>query len=85
MTPTEALRDIRGYASAGRIVLTGHARQRMRDRSVDREDLRHALADAAACELEEDDKWRVFTSDLDGNELQVIVAIEAGVVVVTLF
>ena len=57
----------------------------MRDRNVDREDLRHALVYAADCELEEDDKWRVFTSDMDGDELQVIVVIEAGVVVVTLF
>lgn len=85
MTPAEAILEIRGYASAGRIVVTGHARRRMRERGVEREDLRHALVTAASCEREEAEKWRVRSSDLDGDELQLIVVIEQGVIVVTLF
>jgi hypothetical protein len=37
-----ALKDIRGYASAGRCVVSGHARQRMRERNVREGDLRNA-------------------------------------------
>ena len=52
MTPAEALEDIRGYALAGRIEVTGHARQRMRERGAVFEDLRHALTTATACQSE---------------------------------
>jgi hypothetical protein len=38
MTPTEALRDIQGYASANRIRLTRHADQRRRERGAEYQD-----------------------------------------------
>jgi pentatricopeptide repeat protein len=85
VTAPEALRDIRGYALAGRIEVTSHALRRMRERGVLWGDLRHALADATACNSEPGDRWRVKGTDLEGDVLTVVVALENRVVVVTLF
>lgn len=85
MTPAEAIQDIRGYALAGRIDVTPHAGRRMRERGVIFDDLRHALATATACRSEPDDRWRVDSTDVAGDALTVVVALEDGVVVVTLF
>jgi hypothetical protein len=49
VTPTEALTDIRGYAAANRIRLTGHASLRMQQRGADFRDVRPALMTATAC------------------------------------
>ena len=83
--PTEALALVRGYASAGRFVVAGHARQRMRERSVSFADLRHALVNAKRCSAQENERWKVFSTDLDDDDLTVIVALEDDVVVVTVF
>ena len=87
MTPAEAqaLADIRGYALAGRIELSPHAEERMRERHVTYEDLRCALTGATNCRARPEDRWRVEGSDSEGDELSVVVVIEDGVVVVTLF
>lgn len=87
MTPAEAeaLRDIRGYAAAGRVEYTRHARQRMGERGVVREDVECALRDATRCESEPQERWRVYGVDRDGVDLVVVVVLEAGVLVVTLF
>ena len=44
VTPDEALRDIKGYAGANRITYSGHARDQMRARGAQREDVHHALS-----------------------------------------
>jgi hypothetical protein len=49
MTPDEALVFIRGYASAGRITITLHAKERMRMRGVTYQDVRMGLANAPGC------------------------------------
>jgi hypothetical protein len=85
VTAAEALRDIRGYAAAGRYAVSAHARKRMRERSVREGDLRNALVNAGACVEQADGTWKVSGEDLDGDELTVVVAIEDGLVVVTLF
>ena len=86
MTPAEALDAIRGHAAANRIETKVHARQRMRERNVSHADLRHALMTAARCRLQPaNQRWRVDGADLDGDELTVIVVIDGGAVVVTLF
>jgi hypothetical protein len=87
MTPLDlaALVDIRGYAAVGRVVVTAHARARMLERNVQSGDLRSALSSAHDCKADRDGKWRVTGPDLDGDDLTVVVAIEDGVVVVTLF
>jgi hypothetical protein len=87
VTPAEAqaLADVRGYASAGRIEVEPHAIQRMRARGVRFEDLQRALTGATACRAEPKDRWRVEGRDRDGDDLAVIAVLEDGVVVVTLF
>lgn len=85
MTPAQALADVRGYAAAGRFRLTRHARKRCEERGATFDDVGHALTNARTCSAGEPDRWRVEGPDLDGDSLTVVVAIEAGVVVVTLF
>lgn len=83
---TQALADVHGYASAGRIRIVSHARQRMRERGARFEDVRQALISATCCGPANDGKWKVTGGqDLDGDELISIVAIEDEVVVVTMF
>jgi hypothetical protein len=80
-----ALADIRGFASANRIVIVRHAWQRMAKRGAQYEDVRQALAGARKCRAADQGRWRVFGEDLDGDELVCVVAIEAGLVVVTVY
>jgi len=84
-TPAEALTAIVSYALGDRIEMGGHARKRMRERGVSYEDLRYALTKATHCALQSNDRWRVLGADLDGDALEVIVVIEDGVIVVTVF
>ena len=86
VTPAEVLVDIRGYAAANRIRLTGHASLRMQQRGADFRDVRSALMTATACTLQDNGSWRLDGGlDRDGEELTVIAAIEQGVVVITVF
>lgn len=80
-----SLASVRGYAAAGRIVLTRHALQRMAQRGVRRGDVRCALEQATSCTANPGGNWRVEGPDLDGDALTLIVAIEDGVIVVTVF
>jgi hypothetical protein len=79
------LADIRGYASAGRISLTTHARTRMIERNVKPGDVRSALVSARACRGQPGGTWKVTGPDMDSDALDLVVALEAGVVVVTVF
>jgi hypothetical protein len=82
----EALRDVRGYAAAGRLRFTRHARERMRERGATASDVRHALSSATRCdEATEAGRWKVRGQDLDGDELVMVVVLEGDVVVVTVF
>ena len=81
----KALDDVRGYAGANRIILSRHAERRMDQRGASYEDVRHALANAHDCRGQHDGTWRVSGADLDGDEVTIVVALEDGVVVVTLF
>ena len=85
MTPGEALADIRGHAQAGRVEFTGHAVLRARQRGVRIGEAVTALAYAHGCRHDEDEKWRALCRDRDGDLLELIVAIEDGLLVVTLF
>ena len=79
-----ALSDIRGYASANRIEFTHHAYQRMAQRRVSVNDVGEALRNANDCRCN-DGSWRVSGPDLDGENLRLIVVLEDGVVVVTVY
>lgn len=77
MTPEQVLADVRGYAAAGRYRLTRHARKRCEERGATFGDVGHALANARTCSAGEPDR--------EGDSLTLVVAIEAGLVVVTVF
>ena len=85
MNAAAALVEIRGYAMANRIRISRHAWQRMAERGAQYEDVRHALATARRCKAQDGDRWKVLGADRDGDELVLVVVIEAGVIVVTVF
>ena len=87
MTSAEesALADIRGYAAANRIQLTLHARQRMEQRRTRFQELRSILMKAPACSSLPSERWRVHGMDVDGDTLEVIVVIQDGLIIITLF
>jgi hypothetical protein len=80
-----ALADIKGFGAANRIRIGRHAWERMAERGVLYEDVRNALATARRCKAQDGGRWKVSGSDRDGDELVLIVALEAGVIVVTVF
>lgn len=81
-----ALEAILGFAAANRIRFTRHARDQMAERGVTRADVRHALLRASQAIWQGDKQnWRVNSFDLASDKLRVILAIEDGDVVVTVF
>jgi hypothetical protein len=81
-----ALRDVRGFAAVNRVRYSRHARVRVDERCQGRiEHVRHALANSTACAKADQGKWKAIGPDLDDDELVVLVVIEDGVVVVTVF
>jgi hypothetical protein len=60
VTPAEltVLADVRGYGAAWRFRFTTHARQRMKQRNVRREDVGAALSFAVECRDQRDGSWR---------------------------
>lgn len=86
MSPAEALRQIRGYAKANRIVVLTHAWQRMKERGVSYGDMMHGLTNAQSARWQVDHQsWKVSTEDLTGDDLTIAVKLQGGVVVVTVF
>ena len=86
MTEVERLAVVREYTLAGRWeVEVGHGVPRMRERGASFQDLRHGLLVATACAVQPNGRWRLATVDLDGDELTLIVLVEDGVLVITLF
>jgi hypothetical protein len=87
MTPAEeaVLADIRGYAAANRIQLTAHARQRMVERRTRYQELRSILMNAPSCSALVAERWRVHGVDCDGDGLDIIVVIQDGLIIITLF
>jgi len=83
----QALSEIKRLVRIGRVLYTQHARIRMIERGARRRDVENALLDATTATRQSDrDNWRVEGgADLDGDELTVIVALEADVVIVTVF
>jgi hypothetical protein len=83
----QALAEIQRLAGLGRIRYTLHATQRMSKRGATADDVQNALVSASrATHQPANDNWRVSGGvDLDGDDLTVVVDIQADVVVVTLF
>jgi hypothetical protein len=59
----------------------------MNERGATRHDVRHALCVAKVCRASSDGpgRWEVPSVDEDGERLVVVVVIESGVLVVSLF
>lgn len=87
MTGAEALEAIRRMVRGGQVVFTRHAWIRMDERGASANDVCKALVTAKAAAHEPKlDRWKVAGgADLDGEPLVVVVAIEADVIIVTLF
>ena len=85
MDAKAALAHVRGYGAANRIRIARHAWERMAERGVQYEDVRHALATARRCRAQDRGRWKVAGNDRDGDELVLIVVIEASVIVVTVY
>ncbi len=88
VTPAEAeaLRDIKGYASANRFHVHPHAMRRARERGASRADIHAALTSATTCAVgQAPGRWEVVGADLDGDPLKLAVVFEGGLLVITLF
>lgn len=84
--PDGDLAEIHRLAAANRIRLTAHAKLRMLERGAENEDVRSGLITATAATLQEDGRHEVTGGvDGDGDDLDLVVVVEADVVVVTLF
>ncbi len=83
---TATLAIVKTYATADRISIRKHARDRMAERSARFVDIRSALVTATDLLDQKDGRFKVSGGvDTDGDALAVVVAIEGQVVVVTLF
>lgn len=85
MNETELLEKIRRLAAIYRVVFTRHARLRMGERTVSREDVRKVLCEAARADPLDGHKRRISGQDLDGDDLTVIAVVDDDVIVVTVF
>jgi hypothetical protein len=85
MKNQQVLEDIRGYASARRVRVTSHGRQRMSERGVTHDDLRYGLMNATECEQVETGRWKVESIDRSGDRLTVVILFWDGLLVVTVF
>lgn len=86
MTEAEALAEIRGLAGAGRVEFTDHARDEMQEAGSDFLDVMNALRKATYCRHQpKNDRWKVQGPDRSGEELTVIVVLEDGILVVTVW
>ena len=88
MDSAEVLQIAAAAARHGQLRITGHARDRMPQRNATLEDIETAVCSATAAKHDpEKGTWKLTGgADIDGDSLDVCVAIEGNVVrVVTLF
>jgi hypothetical protein len=85
MSPADALDLIREDAGLGMVELSQHAAVRMAERNVYRADVVDALREASRCVASGADKWKVTGPDMDGDDLDVGVAIRQKLLVVTVY
>ena len=58
----------------------------MKKRGASYEDVRHALSTATGCDVgNEPETWKVTSADLDGDAMTLVVTLDDGVVVITLY
>ena len=85
MNAAEALKLIQAAGRTGGFWIERHARLRMAQRGAQVADIQRGLTVARSCKLQDNGRWKVPTEDLNGDDLTLIVALDNGVVIVTLF
>lgn len=85
MKPAEALALIKRAAMTQQLEYQTHARRRMAERRVRRVDVEQACLTAPEAILQDNERWRLDGQDASGDDLTVIVTIDAGIVIVTVF
>ena len=88
MDPQAALRVIRGLAKANRVGFTRHAAREAVECGATRDDVRCALANAQSIRASGRGRasdWAVTGPDKDGDDLEVAVVLEDGVLVITVY
>jgi hypothetical protein len=81
------LDQIKRMAARGDMVISRHARDRMDERGATFRDVTSAIATATAATFQaERDTWKVTGgTDLDSDDLTVVLAIEDNLIVITVF
>ena len=88
MDSAEALRAIRGLARANRIWLTAHARREAAECGATHEDIRCALIHATSIRASGRGRasdWTVVGPDSDGDDLEIALIIEDGLLIITVY
>lgn len=88
MDSAESLRVIRGLASANRIRLTAHAEREAAECGARPEDIRCALVRAKSIRASGRDRasdWTVTGPDLDGDDLEIALIIQDGLLIITVY
>jgi hypothetical protein len=88
MDPEAALRVVRGLARANRIRLTAHGEREAAECGATREDLRCALVNTRSIRASGPHRasdWTVTGPDVDGDDLELALIIEDGLLIVTVF
>ena len=87
MSDAKALGEIKRLTKLDRVIFRMHARERMATRGAVAGDVLNALLSATTASWQHDhETWRVGGGvDRDGDDLTVIVDLEADVIVVTIF
>lgn len=85
MKRTVALREVRRLASERRIFYTDHAEERMRERSISRDEVSSALVGARTVLEQANGTWKVTGPAVDDERLTLVVVIMASVLVVTVW
>ena len=88
MDSEEALRVVRSLAKANRIRLTAHAEREAAECGATPEDIRYALVNAERIRASGPGRasdWTVAGPDLDGDDLDVALIIQDGLLIITVY
>jgi len=88
MDSAEALRVIRGLAKVNRVRFTAHAAREAVECGATRDDVRRALANAKSVRASGRGRasdWTVLGPDAEGDDLEVAVILEDGILVITVY
>jgi hypothetical protein len=86
MTPAAALAEAKRIAATGVFFISNHAALRMRQRTVKRPDIQAAIASAVSAADQGNEKWLVEGGlDTQGDGLTLVVLLDGGMMIVTVY